>query len=184
MKNTVIAPVSKRTQAPRKTYKPAQSVPVNELAQPTRLKRIAKKPSNKAVYDEKIKAALLIIEKAKIARADLKDMKEHKKFFVKEFESKPKSKRNKIATKSGLVIYYAKNSYSVDTLKIPELKKLFGKQYKEFVIEEKKYKTTAKLKALLSDPNYEHAELIRSAVIIDSRRSVRFMSYEGENETE
>jgi hypothetical protein len=106
-------------------------------------------------------------------------MKEDKKELegIKEFFMNLLTKENQIqtlATYKGIATLKTVNGYSVSTVEVPNLKKVFKKNYAEFINEKISYGATAKLKELLHDGDYEFRDVIRKAVIIETNQSVKF----------
>lgn len=79
-----------------------------------------------------------------------------------------------LVTAAGTVTLKESNSYSIEPLAVPELKKIFKKQYSVFVAEKTTYGCTAALKKLLGDGDYKHIDSVRESVMISTSQSVKF----------
>lgn len=135
----------------------------------TAAKKIASKESAKEMYERNIARALELQDQIKFAESELKKIK---LAFI-DILSVPESTQI-ITTSAGSVKLKVTNSYSVDAALVPDLKKIFKVNYSDFVNEKVSYGVQAKLKNLLSDGDYKHKDIVRSAVRIAETKSVVF----------
>lgn len=99
------------------------------------------------------------------------ELKKAKGYFAEHCE---KTDQKKILTRKGAVDFSKSNSYSIPANKIKPLEELFAEEYLNFITLKTEYGVTAQLRALLSDGDYEHSDLIRSSVMIKPSVTVKF----------
>lgn len=135
----------------------------------TAAQKIAEKESFDELCANKISRALELNDQIDFAKKELDAIKN----FFTELLSKDESVQE-LATYAGIATLKTSNSYSVDTNLIHDLKKIFKGAYSEYVNEKISYGCQAKLRDLLSDGDYKHKEIVRSAVLIKTSKSVVF----------
>ena len=130
---------------------------------------------------QKLESAPLKTEEAMITRAlFLKDtiealkgeLDDIKSYFYVKFENGTTNAR--CVTPSGAAFVKTSNSYSIDARHLPDLKKVFKSAFPAYVQEKVTYGVAPALKKLLADADYQHADLIRNAVMIKVSPSVDF----------
>lgn len=125
---------------------------------------------------------LRAVELKKIIDDAKREYDEIKQWFSINIFKDGKSKQL-LATAVGTVTQEVTNSYSVLADKMPVLKSLFKRNLKDFVTKKTTYGCTAKLRELLKDGDYEHSNIVRSAVIIKTSPSIDFVGVESNSAT-
>jgi len=122
-----------------------------------------------------IEDALFIEAQIADLQAKIKELQKQKKPIEDLFDGLIKP-GEKIVTVTGIARKDVSNSYSVKPERYKELKDLFKRKITDFVTEKISYGVAPALRKILTDETYEHGDIIRNAVLIEQRTSIKFQA--------